>query len=292
MREERRGHWYMLTGALIGLAAGLLISLVLSPLSYTDSDPSALREVSKHEMRQLIALAYQADGNIPRAQARLSLMQDADPNRELAAQAQRILGEGGSPDEARALAALAAVLSGAAQPEPGSQAETEPTTAAPEGEQPTAPPSEGETPPAVGTEIAGEAVQTATPPRPTSTPRPTFTPRPTSTPPRVLDAPFSLTNQVQICDGSLPAGRLAVQVSGRDGQPLAGVPVQVTWGEGQSSTFYTGLAPEISAGYADFQMQPGVTYTLKVGEASEAVTDLGVPSCGGGWRVEFQEGGG
>lgn len=292
MREERRGHWYLLTGALIGLAAGLLISLVLSPLSYTDSDPSALREVSKNEMRQLIALAYQANGNLPRAQSRLSLLQDADPNRELAAQAQRILGEGGSPDEARALAALAAALSGSAQPEPGAQAEADLTTTPPDGAQPTAPPSEGETPPAVGTEIAGEAVQTATPPRPTSTPRPTFTPRPTSTPPRVLDAPFSLTNQVQICDGSLPAGRLAVQVSGRDGQPLAGVPVQVTWGDGQSSTFYTGLAPEISPGYADFQMQPGVTYTLKVGEASEAVTDLSVPSCGGGWQVEFQEGGG
>ncbi len=286
MNEERRGHWYLLTGLLIGLAAGLLISLVISPLRYADSDPSALNEVAKNQFRQLVALAFQANGNIPRAQGRLSLLRDADPNRELAAQAQRILGEGGSPDEARALAALASALSGSqsAGPVQPSGANATPTAGADPG-QPTAP--------AITlTLVTGEAIQTATPPRPTATPRPTFTPRPTATPPRVLDAPFTLTNQVQICDGSLPAGRLAVLVTGKDGQPLAGVPVLVTWGEGQTSTFYTGLAPEISPGYADFQMQPGITYTLKVGEASEAVTGLEVPSCGGGWRVEFTEGGG
>jgi hypothetical protein len=205
----------------------------------------------------------------------------------LAAQAQRILGAGGSPDDARALAALAAALSGAAVD--GTLPTQEQVSA--EGSSPT-PGSPGAPTAAGGTAIANAGVQTATPPRPSATSRPTFTPRPTATPPRVLDAPFTLTNQVQICDGSLPTGRLAVLVTGRDGQPLAGVPLLVTWGEGQSSTFYTGLAPEISPAYADFQMQSGVTYTLKVGEASEALGGLTVPSCGGGWRVEFEEGGG
>ncbi len=282
-----QSHWYLLTGLLIGLAAGLLFSLVISPVSYTDTDPSALSDADKSEFRQLVALAYRADGNLPRANDRLALLHDADPNRELAAQAQRMLGEGGSPDDARALAALAASLSGAEGPPPlPTQEQASAGEASPTPGDPGAPTAAGRTP------QANAGVLTATSPRPTATPRPTFTPRPTATPPRVLDAPFTLTNQVQVCDGSLPAGRLAVIVTGRDGQPLAGVPLVVTWGEGQSSTFYTGLAPEISAGYADFQMTPGETYTLKVGEASETLSGLSVPSCGGGWQVEFVEGGG
>ena len=199
----------------------------------------------KSEFRQLVALAYRADGNLPRASDRLALLHDADPNRELAAQAQRILGEGGSPDDARALAALAASLSGAGRP----TAAAHPGAGHRRGCQPHPGADPGSASSAGGhSSPANAGVQTATPPRPSATPRPTFTPRPTATPPRVLDAPFTLTNQVQICDGSLPAGRLAVVVTGRDGQPLAGVPLLVTWGEGQSSTFYTGLAPEISPG--------------------------------------------
>lgn len=286
MNEERRGHWYLLTGLLLGLAAGLLVSLVLSPVSYVDSEPSALAQNLRNDYRQMVALAYQANGNIPRARDRLALLRDGDQDRVLAAQAQRMLSEGGSPDDARALAMLAAALGGfeapVAQvtPQSGQGSATE-----------QAPQATGEVSPVEATRLANAAVQTPTQPRPTNTPRPTFTPRPTATPPRVLDAPFALTNQVQVCDGSLPAGRLAVLVTGRDGAPLAGVPILVTWGEGESSTFYTGLAPEISPGYADFQMQAGVSYTLKVGEASEAVGGLSVPSCGGGWRVEFEEGG-
>jgi hypothetical protein len=287
MNERRQGNWYLLTGVLIGLVAGLVISLLLSPVRYNESEPSALAESAKSLYRQMVAQAYQANGNIPRAQGRLSLLGDGDPNRALAAQAQRILGEGGSPDEARALAALAAVLNGVAAPE---SASVNPTPPADGG----TPQAAGETPIATSTIPVGgiePAVQTATPERPTATPLPTFTPRPTATPPRVLDAPFTLTNKVQVCDSSLPPGRLAVIVTGRDDTPLPGVPVQVTWGEGQSSTFYTGLAPEISSGYADFQMQPGTEYTLKVGEASEAVSGLSIPTCGGGWRVEFKEAG-
>ncbi len=286
MNEERRGHWYLLTGVILGVVAGLLVSLVLSPVTYVDSQPAVLAERYKSEYRQLVALAYQANGNIPRARGRLELLQEGEPSRALAAQAQRMLGEGGSPDDARALAALAAVLSGFEAPV------DQATASPPPGGEVTPPPPSGETPPPGATELANAAIQTPTLPRPTSTPLPTFTPRPSATPPRVLDAPFILTNRVQVCDGSLPAGRLVVLVTGRDGQPLAGVPILVTWGDGESSTFYTGLAPEISPGYADFQMTAGISYTLKVGEASEAVGGLSTPSCGGGWRVEFTEGGG
>ena len=57
MREEPRGNWYLLTGLIIGLAAGLLYSLVFFPLRYSDTEPSALSEAHKSEYRKLIALA-------------------------------------------------------------------------------------------------------------------------------------------------------------------------------------------------------------------------------------------
>ncbi|GAP08157.1 hypothetical protein ATHL_03058, partial [Anaerolinea thermolimosa] len=154
MNEERRGHWYLLTGLVLGLVLGLLVSLVLSPVRYVDAEPAALAERYKNEFRQWVALAYQADGNLPRARERLNLLQDADPRQALAAQAQRVLGEGGSPDEARALAALAAALSGVEQVAVSTPAS---------GDQPTLPPNPAtELPPAEATRLAEAAVQTPT----------------------------------------------------------------------------------------------------------------------------------
>lgn len=272
--EEPRGNLYLLTGLVLGLAVGLLISLVLSPVKFVDIDPSAMGEAYRNEYRLLIAQAFQSDGNLQRAQDRLALLREEDPARLLAMQAQQMVGEGASPADARALALLAAALTNPQSvvftPQPS------PTLPAGEDHQPT---------PEVG-----QAVFTPTPPLPTRTPQPTFTPRPTATPPRALDAPFVLDSRQDVCDGSLPAGRLAIEVLDRDGNPLAGVPVQVVWGQNQSSLFYTGLAPEISLGYADFQMEAGVVYTLRVGTVSETLTDLAIPACGGGVRVVFREG--
>lgn len=273
--NESRGNLYLLTGLIIGLALGLLISLVLSPVQYSDTEPRTLTAVYKDEYRRLIALAYAADGNLPRAQARLSLLEDADPSGTLAAQAQRLLGEGGLPDEARALAELAAALvSGPAPIQPGE-------TPTPGGDPgPTAQPSP----------TLAEGVRTATPVLPTATMPPTLTPRATATPLQVQDTTFDLVNQMQVCDTSLPPATLAVLVSDRTGRALAGVRVVVTWPGGQDS-FYTGLNAA-SPGYADFSMTAGVTYTVRIGEAGKPVPDLSIPACGGGWRLEFQERGG
>ena len=42
--EEPRGNWYLLTGLILGLAAGLALSLYFFPVRYSDSEPSALRD--------------------------------------------------------------------------------------------------------------------------------------------------------------------------------------------------------------------------------------------------------
>lgn len=303
MNEEPRGHWYLLTGLIIGLVTGLVLSLVVYPVRYSDSDPSALSEEYRNEYRRLIADAYSVDGNLPRAQARLVLLKDSNPVSVLSAQAQRVLASGGGPDDARSLALLAAVLNGTApELQPAARQTTAAVTPDPVFTQtPGAGLTTGtqemtETTPRPSTTLAlNDAVRTPTPETPTVTPSPTltlfptFTPRPTATPPQVLDAPFTLANKSEVCDSSLASGLIVVEVRSRSGTPMAGVRIQVAWDGGQD-TFYTGLSPEISPGYADYRMAAGVSYTLRVGDAGAPVAGLTLPACGGSWKVEFQEG--
>jgi hypothetical protein len=51
---------------------------------------------------------------------------------------------------------------------------------------------------------------------------------------------------------------LQVIVLDAAGQPVAGGKDRDLAGRWQLESFYTGLYPEISAGYADYAMQPGV----------------------------------
>ena len=294
MRDEPRGNWYLLTGLIMGLVAGLAISLYFYPARYSNSEPAALSEEYRSEYRRLIAEAYQADGNLPRAQARLALLRDNDPVQSLAAQAQRVLAEGGSPDDARPLAALAQVLSGGA-PVLASPSPTPPAQATPAAESAT--PSPSETPASdanpeaeTATPDGNQGVFTPTPEIPTQTPTPTFPPLPSATPKPVLAAPFSLAHQSEICDTSLPPGLIVVEVRDQSGVPMPGVRIQVAWDGGQD-TFFTGLAPEISPGYADFRMTQGISYTLRVGEAGAPVSGITIPACGGSRKFEFQAGG-
>ena len=311
MNEEPRGSWYLLTGLILGLVIGLVLSLWAYPVRYSDSDPSALSESYRSEYRRLIADAYSVDGNLPRAQARLGLLKDSNPVGALSAQAQRMLADGGGPDDARSLALLAAVLSGSA-PEVQPPAQDTPTAGATDPAQSQTPTPEKtnatpapEKPSATPTGTlatlrpsatlsANDAVRTPTPETPSPTPSVTPTPfptliPPTATPPKVLDAPFTLARKSEVCDSSLPAGLIVVEVRSQAGAPLPGVRVQVAWDGGQD-TFFTGLSPEISPGYGDFRMTGGVSYTLRVGDAGAPVPGLILPACGGSWKLEFQQG--
>jgi hypothetical protein len=147
-------------------------------------------------------------------------------------------------------------------------------------------------------------VRTATPPptvTPTITPTitatlaATLTPRPTARPSPTAGAPFLLNDKQEVCDPTLPA-LLQVEVFNSARQPVGGVGVHVSWAPSGSDLFYTGLSPEISVGYADFQMEPGVSYTVSVGENGTPVVGLVTHSCirkdgggifQGGWKVNF-----
>ncbi len=289
--SEGHSNWYLLTGLILGLGLGLLIAWVISPVRYIDTAPASLEMTYKDEYRRAIALAYQASGNLDRARERLALLDPGESVQALAAQAQRMLAENQPPQEARALAVLAADLE-----QPPTTARSSPSPQ-PATEQPRLTPQESPTTGQPGLATATletvAAIQTPTLPPPTRTPTitqtrpPTFTPRPTATPLLVLEAPFVVKEKREVCDGSIPGGLLQIFVTGADGQPLPGVRILISWQGGEES-FYTGLAPEISPGYADFQMTADETYNLKVGNASEPLGGL-ISSGTCGWRLEFSQ---
>lgn len=290
--NQPQNNWYLLTGAIIGLVLGLLLAWVISPVKYVDTDPGSLASPYKNEYRRVVALAYAANHDLDRARSRLALVTTGDPAQALAAQVQRMVAENQSPDEARAMAELAAELSKpeSARGTPSAQAVAQLTPQEP---------LNGETPQSEVTETptleVDNAIQTPTRVQPTPTPVvtrtpiPTFTARPTATPMRVLNAPFTVKSRSEVCNGSIPTGQIQIQVTDSNNDPLPGVRIVATW-KGGEDIFYTGLVPEINPGYADFVMAPGVSYNLKVGEVSDPVSGITIPSCNGGWKMEFHEG--
>ena len=78
--------------------------------------------------------------------------------------------------------------------------------------------------------------------------------------------------------------------------PMPGVVIIITY-SGAEEHFYTGLKPELGDGYADYIMQSGVTYSLRVGQSGIPVPNLTAPSCPdtngqtytGGLKLTFQQ---
>jgi hypothetical protein len=145
---------------------------------------------------------------------------------------------------------------------------------------------------------------TSTPvPDPSKTPTPRGTEQPTPTegffaPTNAPSRRFDLVSGLPtFCSAELP-GVIEVRVIDFDRQELPALPIRVTWNGGES-TFYTGLKPERGAGYADFQMEPGFSYTIEMPGLSEPVsTPIVASDCnleGGGqsvtsYRLVFQGG--
>ncbi len=283
MNESPRGPWYLLTGLVFGLTLGLFYAWVVSPVAYTDVPPDTLQAQYKERYRALIALAYQADGDLTRAQARLALLGDPDPAEALAAQAQRALAADIPAAEAAALGKLAAALGAGPRPQGGSAAPQTPSpiaSAAPTRRPPTASPT------------APTRTPARTPsPAATPTPQATFTPFPTVTPTATPGAPFVLSERSLVCNPQWTRPLLRVDVRDAAGAPVPGVDITVTW-DGGREVFYTGLKPELGRGVADFEMSPGVVYTLVAGQGGQVIDGLEAVSCQdggypGSWLLTF-----
>lgn len=131
--QPHRGLWYLLTGLVIGLIAGLIFAWLVYPVSYENSDPSTLKDNYKEAYRLVIAQVFAATGDLDRAVLRLALLEDTDPAYTLGAQAQRALANG-QQAEAQTLALLASALQ---LSESGSQSTAEMTEATAENLVPT-----------------------------------------------------------------------------------------------------------------------------------------------------------
>jgi hypothetical protein len=256
--EKNRSNWYILTGLILGLIIGVVYAWMISPVEEVDTHPHLLREDYKDIYRALISRAYQANNNLPRAEARLGLIDDEDPALALAAQAQRYLAEGGEVELAKVLANLSSALQSAAIAEATPQP-TSPSTQD-QGDQITPTPTNEEE----------SAQNTPTPGEEEST-------EPTATP--TESPPFILQDSSPICDPTLGEPLIQVIATNSNGEGVPGVALEISLGPDLKETFYTGLKPEIGLGYADFLAEPGLTYTLEVPESGLVIEDIEVPAC-------------
>lgn len=271
-----RGNWYLLTAIVLGLSLGLFYSWAISPTGLEESHPHILRSDYKDVYRAMIASAYDANGDLARAQSRMALLKDEDEAYVLAAQAQRILAEGGDYKEARALANLSSALLGnvpvADPPAPTeipltSTLEPSPTLTASPSPLPPTPRTTTSTPP--GTAVATPTATT------TPTPLPTFTP--SATP--IL--PFILKDHEAICDPALDVPVIQIYATNKKGEGVPGVEVLVKWGNNEMENFFTGLKPEFGLGYADAEMTPGVTYTIEFSHSGITISEIEAQECSG-----------
>lgn len=292
------GYLFLVTGLVLGIGIGLLVAWGLSPVQYVDTTPASLRTDFKDEYRYMIASAYTASGDLPRAQARLATLGDGDSGKTLGAQAQRMLAENISMDRIRVLANLSEAIQAQPTAEPASAV---PQTASPTSAEPLA---ETDTTPTVNPPT--ESAETATSePTATSiledTPAPlptaifTATSRPTRTPTPTPGAPFALANQSTFCEPTQP-GLLQVYLVDGAFKPVAGAELVITWFGGEEH-FFTGLKPDIGNGYADYQMAENTEYALSLSDGGTRVTGLKAPGCTdangkaypGGIRLEFKQ---
>jgi hypothetical protein len=266
--NESRGPWYLLTGLLIGLVAGIVYTWFANPGRFVDTDPSSLRPEFKDEYRGLVAEAYQVNNDLGRARLRLGLLKDKDPQQALAEQASRLLAADSQSNQAKNLSSLASALKN--PPAVSTVAPIKQNT------QGTAVTEVGQ--PVFPSATLEEGLMVKTPTPGERTPVGEFTQRPTQTLRPTLSAPFAIEDQTSFCDADTTPGLLQVEVYDNAGRPVSGVRITITWEGGQES-FYTGLYPRISPGYADYVMEPGILYSLQVAEGGEIARDISAQPC-------------
>lgn len=266
----------ILLGLIIGLAGALYYAWVVSPIVYTEVSPARFSERYKAEYLYLVSQSYAADGDWTRAEQRLAALEDPALNQTIADLLETYLREQQKPEVIENLARLAqqSGVEGKAvalfAPTPAGPASTDtPTPAA-----------------------SLEATST-----PTHTPTPSLTPEPSTTPtlpPEPSPTPrpnYRLLAQEPYCERGENVLLLVVETQDALLNPLPGVEVLVTW-DGGEDHFFTGFKPALGAGYGDFEMEPGVSYTVQLADGSPEISGLRIEPCAdgsdGGWRLTFQ----
>lgn len=250
--ERRRLLILFVAAAAVGLIGGLAVAWFVSPVQYTDVEPSELRPEPRVTYLQLVGASFAFEDDWTRARFRLDALRDPNVARQLADVTERAIAEGRPAPWLRALARLsdrlgvrtAAMIIYLATPVPAFTPSVAPTPT----RRPTLPPPT----------LTATLPPTFAPPD-TPTPLPTFTPTPAPLPGYLLIA------RDRICEPGAPQIRVVIQDEKGDSVP--GVEVWVTWDEG-ADRFVTGLKPEKGEGYGDVDIQPDKTYAVAIAQSA------------------------
>lgn len=284
MRRRRRLRRLSVgLGIFLGLALGLALSWGLFPRMPRYARWPELREAYKDDYVLLLSLAYAQEGDLAQVQRELALLEEPDVARRVARLADKAIAEGWPAAERRSLARLAHALG-------------ESTTAI-MAYVATPRAADSPTPTPVPPTPTGTASPTPTVAPPTYTPWARLVASPTPEPTRPRAAFVLIEKERLQGDANARPGHLIVLVTGPRSEGLPGVKVRVTW-EGERDALVTGLHPGRDAGYADFRMEPGVSYTVYIAEeASERAEGLVIeptqPEAEGpyrpdSWRLVFR----
>jgi hypothetical protein len=109
-----------------------------------------------------------------------------------------------------------------------------------------------------------------------------------------------VAQSVVLCDET-SGGLLRIYVRDRLGVGVPGVEIMVSWAGGEDRLF-TGFKPDIDPGYADFQMEPGERYQIKLVSVAAEVAVPEVSLSGNNlcanlpagidpsWQIVFEQG--
>jgi hypothetical protein len=250
---------WLAVGLLLGLALGVGYAWVIRPADFRGAEPAALQPIYRGEYILLIATAYQASGDLERARTRLELFPELSPE-VLSSLAQQVVAAHGSEEAARGLARLSVAL-----------LEQTPTAAVPTATLYLSPTVRR-------TPTDNPTLALTMPVLPTATPKPTQSFSPTPLP------GFVLVTREQVCNEQILQPLIQVIVRKADGKGVPGIEIRIQW-EGGGSRFVTGMKPELSPGYADYEIEPGKNYQITLGDGLTVVRDLIAPTCPGSTAV-------
>ncbi len=267
---------WLLLSLVVGLIGGLYYAWVVDPVVFTDASPARFSEQYREEYIILVSQSYAVNDNWPLAQQRLAALDDP----EIAQTVNDLLETAVRQNRPAPLLEQLAVVARQLGAEGQAVALFAPTLPATE-LQPTPTPAIVTTP-------------TSTPP-PAATPTNTAVPTPTGTATRPATATpqpnYRLTEQTRLCDEEEVISRIEVIVLDAFLNDLPGIEIEVSWQNG-SDRFFTGFKPENGRGYADFEMSPDTSYTVRLPDGSPEVSGLRIEECAsgfnGGWQLTFQ----
>ncbi len=265
----------ILLGLIVGLAGALYYAWVVAPIVYTNVVPARLSEAHRIEYIYLVSQSYAVNEDWERAEQRLLALEDPNLEQTVADLLETYLREQQDPQVIDHMANLAQGLG----VEHRAVALFAPT---PLGLQPT------ETPTPVVTEPTVEPTVTLIP---SATPEPSATATALPQPSPTARPNYRLLSQGAYCDKGEDVTLLVVETQDAMLNQLPGIEVLVTW-EGGEDRFFTGFKPTFGAGYGDFEMVPGVSYTVQLMDGSPEISGLRIEPCAdganGGWWLTFQ----